>query len=104
MGYQRETAARGSMGQYVQLLFAGILEYAFFGTVPSTLSLIGATIIMASAIYVMVRFTVKPISCILNIPPRSLKRAHRRNLKRLDSESQIPPLKKVSCVLTCRIG
>ncbi|KAG2098078.1 hypothetical protein BD769DRAFT_1677694 [Suillus cothurnatus] len=47
-------AARGSMGQYVQLLFAGVLEYVFFGTVPSTLSLIGATIIMISAIYVIV--------------------------------------------------
>jgi hypothetical protein len=54
IGYQRETAARGSMGQYVQLLFAGVLEYVFFGTVPSTLSLIGATIIMISAIYVIV--------------------------------------------------
>jgi hypothetical protein len=75
MGYQRETAARGSMGQYVQLLFAGILEYAFFGTVPSTLSLIGAAIIMTSAIYVMVRFTVKPISCILNIPPKISKKS-----------------------------
>ncbi|KAG1744997.1 uncharacterized protein EDB91DRAFT_1050229 [Suillus paluster] len=54
IGYQRETAARGSMGQYVQLLFAGVLEYVLFGTVPSTLSLIGAAIIMASAIYVIV--------------------------------------------------
>ncbi|KAG1748153.1 hypothetical protein EDB19DRAFT_1684636 [Suillus lakei] len=54
IGYQRETAARGSMGQYVQLLFAGVLEYVFFGTIPSTLSLIGAAIIMASAIYVIV--------------------------------------------------
>ncbi|KAG1865002.1 hypothetical protein DFJ58DRAFT_771948 [Suillus subalutaceus] len=54
IGYQRETAARGSMGQYVQLLFAGVLEYVFFGTVPSTLSLIGAAIIMTSAIYVIV--------------------------------------------------
>ncbi|OAX35819.1 DUF6-domain-containing protein [Rhizopogon vinicolor AM-OR11-026] len=53
MGYQRETAARGSMGQYIQLLFAGILEYIFFGTIPSTLSLIGAAIIMTSAIYVI---------------------------------------------------
>ncbi|KAG2072500.1 hypothetical protein BDR04DRAFT_1153216 [Suillus decipiens] len=47
-------AARGSMGQYVQLLFAGVLEYVFFGTVPSTLSLIGSAIIMTSAIYVIV--------------------------------------------------
>lgn len=43
------------MGQYVQLLFAGVLEYVIFGTVPSALSLIGAAIIMASAIYVIVR-------------------------------------------------
>ncbi|KAG2354928.1 hypothetical protein BDR07DRAFT_1474234 [Suillus spraguei] len=54
IGYQRETAARGSMGQYVQLLFAGVLEYVFFGTIPSTLSLIGSAIIMTSAIYVIV--------------------------------------------------
>lgn len=54
IGYQRETAARGSMGQYVQLLFAGVLEYVFFGTVPSTLSLVGAAIIMTSAIFVIV--------------------------------------------------
>lgn len=54
IGYQHETAARGSMGQYVQLLFAGVLEYVIFGTVPSALSLIGAAIIMASAIYVII--------------------------------------------------
>ncbi|KAG1869173.1 hypothetical protein C8R48DRAFT_110719 [Suillus tomentosus] len=54
IGYQHETAARGSMGQYVQLLFAGVLEYVIFGTVPSALSLIGAAIIMTSAIYVII--------------------------------------------------
>ncbi|KAG2148837.1 EamA-like transporter family-domain-containing protein [Suillus clintonianus] len=54
IGFQRETAARGSMCQYIQLLFAGVLEYVFFGTVPSTLSLIGAAIIMTTAIYVIV--------------------------------------------------
>ncbi|KIJ67189.1 hypothetical protein HYDPIDRAFT_84810 [Hydnomerulius pinastri MD-312] len=55
MGLQRETAARGSMGVYLQVIFAGILERIFFKTVPSLLSMVGAVIIMASAIYVVVR-------------------------------------------------
>jgi len=59
------------MGQYVQLLFAGIMEYAFFGTVPSTLSLVGAAIIMTSAIYVLVRFAVGSVSHISNISSSS---------------------------------
>ena len=104
MGYQRETAARGSMGQYIQLLFAGILEYIFFDTVPSTLSLIGTAIIMASAIYVIVRFVVKSISCLSNFSSSFLNITRRRNLKRLGLESQTPPLKKASCILTRRTG
>ncbi|KAF9242861.1 hypothetical protein BU15DRAFT_72511 [Melanogaster broomeanus] len=53
MGLQRETAARGSMTIYIQVVFAVILERVFFGTVPSLFSIIGAAIIIASAIYVV---------------------------------------------------
>ncbi|KAH7923214.1 DUF6-domain-containing protein [Leucogyrophana mollusca] len=53
MGLQRETAARSSMGVYLQVIFAAVLEYLFFGTVPSLLSLFGAAIIMISAVYVV---------------------------------------------------
>lgn len=76
IGYQRETAARGSMGQYVQLLFAGVLEYIFFGTVPSTLSLVGAAIIMTSAIYVIVSkkgSSKKPEAISLREPDSALE-------------------------------
>lgn len=62
------------MGQYVQLLFAGILEYVFLGTLPSTLSLIGAAIIMSSAIYVLVRFFVEYVWNISNLSSSALKR------------------------------
>ncbi|KAH7886623.1 hypothetical protein F5I97DRAFT_1808140 [Phlebopus sp. FC_14] len=53
MGLQRETAARGTMGVYVQVIFAGVLERIFFKTVPSLLSMTGAAIIIASAIFVV---------------------------------------------------
>ncbi|KAF9242858.1 hypothetical protein BU15DRAFT_72509 [Melanogaster broomeanus] len=53
MGLQRETAARGSMTIYIQVVFAVILERVFFGTVPSLFSIIGAAIIITSAIYVV---------------------------------------------------
>ncbi|KAJ8597259.1 DUF6-domain-containing protein [Rhizopogon salebrosus TDB-379] len=53
MGLQRETASRGSTGLYVQALFAVVLEGIFLGVIPSLLSVIGGTIIMCSAIYVV---------------------------------------------------
>lgn len=52
MGLQRETASRGSLGLYVQILFAAIAERWIFHTTPSYLSLLGTIIIMACAIYV----------------------------------------------------
>jgi drug/metabolite transporter (DMT)-like permease len=54
MGLQRETASRGSTGLYVQALFAVVLEGIFLGVIPSLLSVIGSTIIMCSAMYVVV--------------------------------------------------
>lgn len=71
MGLQRETAGRGAMAIYLQvsfsasheesritlvfqIIFATILERIFFYSIPSTLSVVGTCIIMASAIYVAV--------------------------------------------------
>ncbi|KAL5514086.1 hypothetical protein ACEPAG_2847 [Sanghuangporus baumii] len=54
MGLQRETAGRGSLAIYVQIIYATILERIFFHTVPSALSIIGTMIIMGSAVYVAV--------------------------------------------------
>ncbi|EGN97441.1 hypothetical protein SERLA73DRAFT_184151 [Serpula lacrymans var. lacrymans S7.3] len=53
MGLQRETAARGAMGVYIQVIFAGVLERIVFHTVPTMLSMIGAGIIMTSAVFVV---------------------------------------------------
>ncbi|KAI0367898.1 hypothetical protein BV20DRAFT_999743 [Pilatotrama ljubarskyi] len=52
MGLQRETAGRGTMAVYVQIIFATIFERVFFHTSPSFLSAIGTLIILTSAIYV----------------------------------------------------
>ncbi|KAF8151749.1 EamA-like transporter family-domain-containing protein [Crassisporium funariophilum] len=52
MGLQRETAGRGSMAVYTQVVFATILERIFFHAVPTALSIIGTLLIISSAIYV----------------------------------------------------
>ncbi|KAI9059468.1 DUF6-domain-containing protein [Trametes sanguinea] len=52
MGLQRETAGRGTMAVYVQIIFATIFERVFFHTSPSFLSVVGTLIILTSAIYV----------------------------------------------------
>ncbi|KAG9225505.1 hypothetical protein CCMSSC00406_0003008 [Pleurotus cornucopiae] len=66
MGLQRETASRGSLGIYTQIVFAGILERIFFHTAPSVLSAIGTIIIITSALYVVLTkettSTSKPIA------------------------------------------
>ncbi|KAG1748151.1 hypothetical protein EDB19DRAFT_1872592 [Suillus lakei] len=53
LGLQRETVSRGSTGVYIQILFAVVLERLIFGVVPSLLSVLGAAIIMSSALYVV---------------------------------------------------
>ncbi|KAI6021011.1 drug/metabolite transporter superfamily [Pisolithus marmoratus] len=54
MGLQRETAARGTIGVYVQVIFADVLDVSFFKTVPNLLSFLGTGIIMTCAIYIVV--------------------------------------------------
>ncbi|KAJ2912279.1 hypothetical protein MD484_g8127, partial [Candolleomyces efflorescens] len=51
MGLQRETASRGSMAVYTQIVFATIFERIFFNAVPPLLSAIGIVLILSSATY-----------------------------------------------------
>ncbi|EED84233.1 predicted protein [Postia placenta Mad-698-R] len=51
---ERETAGRGTMGTYIQIIFATFNDLVFFHAPPSVLSIIGTVIIMSSAIYVAV--------------------------------------------------
>ncbi|KAG8692199.1 hypothetical protein FRC08_009945 [Ceratobasidium sp. 394] len=52
LGLQRETASRGTLALYVQIVFSLVFERLAFGATPGVLSVIGTCIIMASAIYV----------------------------------------------------
>jgi len=52
LGFQRETASRGSLGVYAQIIFAVGLERIFFSVTPSATSLIGGLIIVGSALFV----------------------------------------------------
>ncbi|KAJ1303806.1 hypothetical protein OPQ81_008228 [Rhizoctonia solani] len=52
LGLQRETASRGSMVLYIQIVFSLVFERIAFGVSPSGLSLLGTCVIIASAIYV----------------------------------------------------
>ncbi|KAF5320082.1 hypothetical protein D9611_010282 [Ephemerocybe angulata] len=54
MGLQRESASRGSMAIYTQIVFATIFERVFFNVVPTILSGIGTLLIVVSAIYVAI--------------------------------------------------
>ncbi|EPQ53269.1 DUF6-domain-containing protein [Gloeophyllum trabeum ATCC 11539] len=53
-GLQRETAGRGTMAVYTQIIYAIAFERIFFHTTPAPLSIVGTVIIMTSAIYVAV--------------------------------------------------
>ncbi|KAI0247426.1 drug/metabolite transporter superfamily [Lactifluus subvellereus] len=52
MGFQRETASRGTLAMYTAILFAVMFEFAIFHTTPTALSIAGAVIIISSAIYI----------------------------------------------------
>lgn len=54
MGLQRETASRGSLGTYTQIIFAEMSDRILFHSKPSVLDLFGTGIILTSAIYVAV--------------------------------------------------
>ena len=73
MGFQRETASRGTLSMYtsvclfryalfssekflncIKVVFAILLEFIVFHTTPTPLSIAGAVIIMSSAVYTSV--------------------------------------------------
>jgi drug/metabolite transporter (DMT)-like permease len=53
-GLQRETAGRGSMGMYAQIVFAGMWDRIIFHAEVKVLSAIGTALIVGSALYVAV--------------------------------------------------
>lgn len=52
LGLQREKIAIGTMALYTQVIFAILLEFFFFGTLPSFYSAIGIVLIIFPALYV----------------------------------------------------
>ncbi|SJL14558.1 uncharacterized protein ARMOST_18021 [Armillaria ostoyae] len=54
MGLQRETAGRGTMAIYTKLVFITIIENIFFDFHPSSWTVTGMIIIVASALYIAV--------------------------------------------------
>ncbi|KAH7334052.1 hypothetical protein B0J17DRAFT_675174 [Rhizoctonia solani] len=66
LGFQRETASRGSMVLYIQVIFSLVFERVAFGVSPSGLSLLGTCVIIASAIYVALNKPSKDISTPAN--------------------------------------
>ncbi|KAF6756683.1 integral membrane protein DUF6 [Ephemerocybe angulata] len=51
MGLQRETAGRGTMAVYIQIVFATILQKIFLHSTPPPLSILGTLIIITAALY-----------------------------------------------------
>jgi drug/metabolite transporter (DMT)-like permease len=59
LGYQRETAGRGSMGIYAQIVFAAFWDRVVFHAEVKLLSVIGTVLILGSALYVAVITFIK---------------------------------------------
>ncbi|KAF8881635.1 hypothetical protein BD779DRAFT_1675385 [Infundibulicybe gibba] len=53
LGLQRETASRSTLALYTQIIYTVILEWIFFQSTPSMLSICGTLIIITSALYVI---------------------------------------------------
>lgn len=54
LGLQRKAAGRGTLGLYIQLVFAVFLEWLVFGILPKGLTVVGMGVILACALYVAV--------------------------------------------------
>ncbi|KIJ53393.1 hypothetical protein M422DRAFT_25758 [Sphaerobolus stellatus SS14] len=68
LGLQRETASRGTLALYVQVIFATAFERIVFKTLPSYLSILGTVIIMGSAIYVALNKDTTPRNNYTQVP------------------------------------
>lgn len=64
MGLQRETASRGTLALYSKIIFATMLQWILFNTIPPYLSVAGTLMIVVSALYVVVRS-----SPLTSLPP-----------------------------------
>ncbi|MBJ6128158.1 DMT family transporter [Microvirga splendida] len=51
LAYRKAAASTIAPFSYVQLLFAGLLGFSVFGTVPGTMTLVGGLVIAASGLY-----------------------------------------------------
>ncbi|KAF5375925.1 hypothetical protein D9615_008259 [Tricholomella constricta] len=69
MGLQRETAGRGTIAVYTQVVFAAILERIFFDPAPSIMSIFGTLIIISAALYVAVRLFLPSLRPLPLFPP-----------------------------------
>ncbi|KAF8881630.1 hypothetical protein BD779DRAFT_1675381 [Infundibulicybe gibba] len=67
-GLQRETASRGSLALYTQVIFSTIFERIFFKSIPSALSVCGTLIILTSAFYVILTKKKDSNAVVLNQP------------------------------------
>ncbi|KAK0436434.1 hypothetical protein EV421DRAFT_1832232 [Armillaria borealis] len=63
MGLQRETAGRGTIAIYTQIIFASFAERIFFHSTPHVLSVLGTLIILFSALYVAVTKRKRKQAC-----------------------------------------
>jgi len=68
VGLQKETASRGMLAMYVQIVFASILERIFFHVTPSLLSLIATALILGCAIYVALSKRPEPTPPKIALP------------------------------------
>ncbi|KAF8883040.1 hypothetical protein BD779DRAFT_899754 [Infundibulicybe gibba] len=76
MGLQRETASRGTLALYTQIIYTVILEWIFFKSTPSMLSICGTLIIITSALYVILtKRKIPTLSYSINRTNRRLRRA-----------------------------
>jgi drug/metabolite transporter (DMT)-like permease len=59
LAYRKAAASTIAPFSYVQLLFAGLLGFGVFGTVPGTMTLVGGFVIAASGLYTAHRERVR---------------------------------------------
>ncbi|WVF72640.1 hypothetical protein IAT40_007458 [Kwoniella sp. CBS 6097] len=82
LGLQREKAGRAGLATYLQVVFALVLEFVLWQTIPSFLSTLGTTIILTSAFWAA-RSSTKPLQKAKPTDPESLPFSR--------SPSPIPP-------------
>ncbi|KAI0822129.1 hypothetical protein BC628DRAFT_1391080 [Trametes gibbosa] len=99
MGLQRETAGRGTMAVYIQIIFATIFERVFFHSSPSLMSWSGTIIILTSAIYVaLIKASTASTPHAGASDDPSLEEGLLTNLDDLDAEETVRDTKDMELV------